>query len=168
MATATTNLCGHLRLCCEPNHFFIGTAAPPASCGPIVAADDPTACEVALLAVQAYYFETYHLTGLACGSPNNNDGLDPQSNPTCEALDSCCSTISNALDADVCSFTQGLHFATSCAYVTSYLQTKGHCGSVDFDAGTWPGIASVDTSATGETEQHTTSAATAESHSSGR
>jgi len=116
--------------------------------------------------MQAYDLNVYQDDDFVCGYDAGEE-LDPQSNPSCEALDACCPTIHDPLDATVCTFIQGLHFQSSCEYGISYFKSKGDCSDIAIDAGTWPGLAPVHSGATdtgGTTAA--TSVATTDSHSS--
>jgi hypothetical protein len=116
--------------------------APP-SCAQIASANDPTSCEVTLLAMQAFGLGTYKDIPNLCGFDGDDEPINPMDNPTCEALNSCCGTIQNSLDSTVCGFIQGLHFVSSCDYGIAYFKSKGECSDAAIDAGTWPGLAPV-------------------------
>jgi len=111
------------------------------SCMEIADAGIHSSCELALLAIDAVVTEL-PLYLNPCGMPVN-DPIPPQSPPACQSLDMCCGSIQNSNDSETCSFVQSLHFAGPCSNTLAYLKTKEECGNIDFDAGTWEGLAPV-------------------------
>jgi len=99
-----------------------------------------------------------------CGVDSTVNPILPQSNPACEALSSCCSSIEDATDSALCGFVQGLHFSDRCEDTLAYFVSIGDCAGVAFDAGRWSGLPPYVQSATEVTSE---SSANSFSHSSG-
>jgi hypothetical protein len=118
-----------LGTCCNAAELGYLVPAPP-SCFAVAAGGDAADCELAMLALQDSDGPLLPSPGPGgCAADSANNPLLPESNPACEALDFCCSSIQNTTDSALCSFVQSLHFSDRCDATLAYLEwVRLFCG----------------------------------------